>query len=73
MSSPQIQQLTLEELEGHTRFFSIMGWKEKEIHQFLDWLSDRGIVKINRQTGSPVLLRIARTQVVLETIYNDLA
>jgi hypothetical protein len=49
-----------------------MGWNETMIATWLDWMNDKGLIQIDRYTGSPVLLRLQKTNQVLNAIYSEL-
>lgn len=65
-------QISLDLFSKESRCFAIMGWNETMIASWLDWMNDKGLVQIDRYTGSPVLLRLKRTNQVLAAIYSEL-
>jgi len=65
-------QIALDLFSKQSRCFSIMGWNETMIATWLDWMNDKGLIQIDRYTGSPVLLRLQKTNQVLTAIYSEL-
>ncbi|MBE0471155.1 MAG: hypothetical protein IBX55_16795 [Methyloprofundus sp.] len=65
-------QIALDFFSQQTRCFAIMGWDEAMINRWLDWMMDKGIVQVDRYTGTPVLLRLQTTDQVVGSSYNEL-
>lgn len=66
------QQVAYEAFERKTRLFASMNWSVSQINNFLDKLADDGFAKIDRQTGSPIILRLSNTDVALNNLYSNL-
>ena len=69
---PNDQQISITDFEKTTKVFAILGYKETEVHVFLDWLADNGFLKIDRQTGEALLLRTAEVNNVITGLYDNL-
>jgi hypothetical protein len=65
-------QVALDILSNQSRFFLVLGWDEAMIAGWLDWMSDEGIIQIDRHTGSPILLRLKKTEQIIGNIYGEL-
>jgi hypothetical protein len=65
-------QVALDLFAEQTRCFSIMAWDEPKIRHWLDWMSDKGIVQVDRYTGKPMLLRLQETKQVVNNSYSEL-
>jgi Protein of unknown function (DUF4007) len=65
-------QISLNLFSQQTRCFSIMVWDEFMIVPWLDWMSDKGIIQVDRYTGTPMLLRLQKTAQVLSNSYSEL-
>lgn len=65
-------QISLDFFSQQSRCFSIMVWDEPLIARWLDWMTDKGIIQVDRYTGTPMLLRLQRTEQVLAAIYSEL-
>jgi hypothetical protein len=65
-------QISLDFFSQQTRCFSILGWDESMIVRWLDWMTDKGIVQVDRYTGTPMLLRLQKTSQVVSNSYSEL-
>ncbi|WP_040590603.1 DUF4007 family protein [Methylobacter marinus] len=65
-------QISLDFFAQQTRFFSIMGWDESMTTQWLSWMADKGIIQVDRYTGTSMLLRLKKTNQVLGSTYSGL-
>jgi hypothetical protein len=65
-------QISLDFFAQQTRFFSIMGWNESMTTQWLSWMADKGIIQVDRYTGTSMLLRLKKTNQVLGNTYSEL-
>lgn len=65
-------QISLDCFSQQSRCFLIMGWDESMIARWLDWMTDNGIIQVDRYTGTPMLLRLQSTEQVLAAIYSEL-
>lgn len=66
------QQIAYDAFERKTHFFATMNWSNSQINSFLDQLSDDGFAKIDRQTGSAIILRLCSTDAALKNSYSYL-
>ena len=66
------QQVAYEAFERKTRYFASMNWSISQINSFLDQLADDRLAKIDRQTGSPIILRLSSTDSALHDLYSNL-
>ena len=69
---PNDQQISITDFEKRTKVFATLGYRETEVHIFLDWLSDNGFMKIDRQTGEALLLRSTDANDVITGLYDNL-
>lgn len=65
-------QISLEVFSERSRFFSIINWDDSAKSRWLTWMSDQGLIQVDRYTGSPVLLRLKTTDLVVMEIYSEL-
>lgn len=66
------RQLAFAELARDTHLTALLGWNETQVRRWLDWMADTGLVKIDRQTGDAVLLRLQETRAVVNELYREL-
>jgi hypothetical protein len=66
------KQLAFDELARETRLLSLLGWEETQVAIWLDWMVSKGMVQLDRYTGTAVLLRLAETPRVVERLYSEL-
>lgn len=67
-----VQQVAIEDFEQKTRFFATLSWNIMQLNHFIDQLADGGLVKIDRQTGSAIILRMVCTNTILDKLYSKL-
>ncbi|QFU01026.1 hypothetical protein FIU83_05195 [Halomonas sp. THAF5a] len=65
-------QVALRELEESSGLITATGWGQEEQTQFLIELESAGFVRVDRQTGAPILTRFASTAHVLQVMYDRL-
>jgi hypothetical protein len=65
-------QISLEAFSRQSRCFAILGWDDIMVANWLDWMSDEGLIQIDRYTGTPILLRLKKTEQVIDKIYGGL-
>ncbi len=65
-------QISLDSFAQESRIFFVMGWSESMVATWLDWMSDNGIIQVDRYTGTPMLLRLKSTSQVLAATYSGL-
>lgn len=64
----EISSVQLETLN----FGKVFGWDTKEEYEILEYLSDNGLVRLNRQLTPYTILRLADKDIVLERLYSEL-
>jgi hypothetical protein len=69
---PGVQQLPLSELETVSRFFEGSGWAAQAVDDFLAWTTAQGITRVDRQTGTPLVMKIKRSDELTAQIYSEL-
>lgn len=65
-------QVSLDVFSERSHFFSIINWEDSAKSRWLTWMSDQGLIQVDRYTGSPVLLRLKTTDLVVMEIYSEL-
>ncbi|MCG5523611.1 DUF4007 family protein [Ectothiorhodospira haloalkaliphila] len=65
-------QIALTELEVKSGLISATGWSLEEQSQFLAALEGEGHLRVDRQTGAPILTRLATTEQILRVMYDRL-
>ena len=70
--APNDQQLPSSQLEALTAFEELTGWTPQQLEVFLSWAVDQQILKIDRQTGAPLLMKTASSAEIASKIYCDL-
>ena len=65
-------QISLDLFSKKSRCFIVMGWGENNISQWLEWMVDKGLIQIDRYTGTPIVLRLKETSSVIQDIYSEL-
>ena len=71
-TKPGVQQLPLSELEAVSRFFEGSGWTDQAVDDFLAWTTAQGITRVDRQTGTPLVMKIKRSDELTASIYSEL-
>jgi hypothetical protein len=66
------QQVAYEDYERTTHFFATTRWDVLQINRFINYLGDEGLVKIDRQTGNAMILRLGGTEAALKNLYSNL-
>lgn len=69
---PENKQIALKELEGASGLMAATGWNPQEQAQFLTEMEMLGWVKVDRQTGDPILTRLIPTNKILKVMYDRL-
>lgn len=65
-------QVALKDLEDRSGLIAATGWGSEEQSYFLSVLESAGLVRVDRQTGSPILTRLVSTDHVLQVMYDRL-
>ncbi len=66
------KQISLDCFSEQSRCFLIMGWDDAMTARWLDWMTDKGIIQLDRYTGTAMVLRLQSTEQVLAAIYSEL-
>lgn len=66
------RQLAFDDLVRETRLLRLLGWESAQAAPWLDWMVSRGLVQLDRYTGSPVLMRLVETNTLLADLYSEL-
>lgn len=69
---PNHDQLALADFFAQTRSLEVLGWDRGMAARWLDWMADRGLLQLDRQTGSAMALRLRDTESVIAGIYDEL-
>ncbi len=70
--APNDQQLPSAELEVQTAFADLAAWTPQQFDGFLSWAVDQRILRVDRQTGSPLLTKTASSAELVLKIYSDI-
>lgn len=65
-------QISIDDLFIQSRYLSILGWDRAAAASWLDWMTDHGLLQLDRQTGSTLALRLQTTERVIAGIYDEL-
>ncbi len=69
---PAEAQIRFDDFSRESRFLSILSWDQKFSATWLDWMAQKGIVQIDRHTGSALVLRLQTTDKLIAAIYSEL-
>jgi hypothetical protein len=69
---PGHSQLAVDELFLQCRLPAVMNWERTTTHHWLDWMTDHGLIQLDRQTGGALALRLQETDRVIHGIYDEL-
>jgi hypothetical protein len=69
---PDDAQLAADEFFAESRALAVLGWDRATASRWLDWMTDHGLIQIDRQTGRALLLRLLDTRQVITGIYDGL-
>lgn len=72
MAMPGDTQAAFRELEAYSGLIIATGWNLDEQCQFLGALESAGLVRVDRQTGAPILTRLVSVEHVLKVMYDRL-
>jgi hypothetical protein len=71
-TTPEVQQLPLSELEDRCGFVEGSGWTDQAFEDFLAWTTAQGITRVDRQSGTPLIMKTKRSEELSARIYSDL-
>lgn len=66
------RQLAFDDLVRETRLLRLLGWESAQAAPWLDWMVSRGLVQLDRYTGSPVMIRLVETKTLMTGLYDEL-
>jgi len=66
------EQLAFDEFSVQTRWSMLLGWEEPRSIILLDWMADRGLIQLDRHTGTAVILRLQLTEQIVAKLYDGL-
>ncbi len=69
---PGHDQLAMDDFFAQTRCVAVLGWDRGTVMRWLDWMADRGLIQLDRQTGGTLALRLRDTGPVVSGIYDEL-
>lgn len=64
-----LQQLPLTELEAVSGFVEVTGWSQRRFDDFLAWADEQRIVRIDRQTGIPLVMKTKHSGELVAQIF----
>ncbi|MEA3642424.1 MAG: hypothetical protein VBE63_21130 [Lamprobacter sp.] len=65
-------QVALDQLFTQSRLLDVLGWDQSVAGGWVNWMTDRGLLRLDRLTGSSVALRTADTAMVIADLYDEL-
>ncbi len=68
---PAEAQIQIDDFFRESRFLSILSWEQKSTATWMDWMAQKGMVQIDRHTGSALVLRLQTTDKVIAAIYSE--
>jgi hypothetical protein len=68
---PAEAQIQIDDFSRESRFLSILSWEQKSTATWMDWMAQKGMVQIDRHTGSALVLRLQTTDKVIAAIYSE--
>lgn len=66
------QQVTLARYEMVCNFQEIAGWMPPQYTNYLSWMVDHRLIKIDRQTGEPLVLKIVSSGDIADKMFSEL-
>lgn len=70
--APNDQQIPSAQLEVQTAFADLTAWTNQQFDGFLSWAVDQRILRVDRQTGSPLLMKTVSSAELVSKIYSDI-
>lgn len=71
-AAPNDSQVALSALEAMSGLLAATGWGLEDQSRLLNEMESRGLLHVDRQTGNPILTRLATTDYVLRMMYDRL-
>lgn len=69
--SPE-QQLPLHTLINDIRLLAVLHWRRADAEPWLDWMRERGLIKLDQLTGNSMVLRLVSTHRAIGGLYDEL-
>jgi hypothetical protein len=66
------QQVPQAVYEKICNFQEISGWTAPQYTSFLSWMADHRLIKVDRQTGDPLILKTAKSGDIAGKIFGEL-
>lgn len=70
--APTDQQLPAPQVETLTSFVELAGWTRQQLEEFVAWAIDHQILRVDRQTGVPLLMKTASSDDIALQIFRDM-
>lgn len=70
--APNDQQIPSAQLEVQTAFADLTAWTHQQFDGFLSWAVDQRILRVDRQTGSPLLMKTVSSAELVSKIYSGI-
>ena len=65
-------QVALKQLFAQSRLLDVLGWDQSVAGGWVKWMTDLGLLRLDRLTGSAVALRTADTATLIAGLYDEL-
>ncbi|HRX61971.1 MAG TPA: hypothetical protein P5260_12275 [Candidatus Competibacter sp.] len=69
---PNHHQLAIGEFFEQSRCLTLLGWDSETASQWLYWMTDHGLLQLDRQTGGALALRLQDTETVIAGLFDEL-
>lgn len=69
---PDDAQLVVDDFFAESRALAVLSWDRATASRWFDWMTDHGLIQIDRQTGRALVLRLCATRQVITGIYDGL-
>jgi hypothetical protein len=67
-----VQQVPLARYEMICNFQEVSGWTSSQYMGYLSWMADHRLIKVDRQTGDPLILKTAKSGDIASKIFSEL-
>ena len=67
-----VQQVPLARYEMTCNFQEVSGWTSSQYMGYLSWMADHRLIKVDRQTGDPLILKTAKSGDIANKIFSEL-
>lgn len=69
---PGDRQVGLEQLYRESRLLDVLGWDRAQSERWLQWMVNRGLLQLDRLTGTTMALRLCETVAAIRGLYDEL-